>query len=167
MAATTMAGTAAGTVTGVEAPLAGRMARLLATLIDGAIVGVLAGIAGGAGAASAAMAANSDSGEVGVGAFILPGIMGLLILAVLIVQLVLLVKDGQTLGKKAMGIRIVSQKTGQNEGFVPNVLLRAIVNGVLSGIPFYSLVDILLIFRDDRRCLHDMLAGTVVVQAKS
>ena len=54
--------------------------------------------------------------------------------------------------------------TGENGGFVPNVLLRFIVNGLLWIIPLYGLVDILFIFRGDRRCIHDMIAGTQVVE---
>jgi uncharacterized RDD family membrane protein YckC len=70
----------------------------------------------------------------------------------------------------ALGIKIVKFDTGQNGGFVPNVLLRSIVNGLIGSIPFigalYALVDILFIFAEDRRCIHDHLAGTVVIKAK-
>ena len=89
-----------------------------------------------------------------------PVIGGLLLLAVFVYQIVLLTKDGQTVGKKARGIRIVRMQTGANGGFVTNVLLRLIVNGLLGLIPLYGLVDILFIFRSDRRCIHDMIAGT-------
>ena len=67
------------------------------------------------------------------------------------------------MGKKALGIRIVKMNTGKNCGFVPNVLLRLIVNGLIGISPFYGLVDILFIFRSDRRCIHDLIAGTQVV----
>ena len=91
-------------------------------------------------------------------------VLGLLAFAVILIfQMVLLTKDGQTLGKKALDIHIVKVDTGQNGGFVPNVLLRVIVNGLLGIIPFYSLVDILFIFRQDRRCIHDLIARTEVV----
>ena len=46
-----------------------------------------------------------------------------------------------------------------------NVLLRVVVNGLLGFIPLYGVVDILFIFREDRRCIHDLIAGTVVVNA--
>ena len=93
-------------------------------------------------------------------------IFGAVILAaVLVYQMYLLTKDGQTLGKKAMGVRIVKVDTGANGGFVTNVVLRGILNGVLGIIPFYGLVDILFIFREDRRCIHDFIAGTQVVVA--
>lgn len=85
-------------------------------------------------------------------------------LIVFIFQVMLLTKDGQTLCKKALGIRIVKMDSGENGGFVPNVLLRLIVNSLLGIIPLYSLVDILFIFGSDRRCIHDMIAGTRVVK---
>ncbi len=88
-------------------------------------------------------------------------------LALLVVQLVLVSKQGQTLGKKLLGIRIVLKDTLQNGGFVVNVLKRGFLNGLLSLIPGYFLVDSLFIFRKDRRCLHDMIAGTLVIQASS
>jgi uncharacterized RDD family membrane protein YckC len=91
-----------------------------------------------------------------------------IILAFLIVfsfQVVLLTKEGQTVGKKAMGIRIVKMNTGLNGGFVPNVLRRLITGVLLLVVPMYVLVDILFIFRSDRRCIHDLIAGTQVVDA--
>ena len=88
-------------------------------------------------------------------------------LALLVVQLVLVSKQGQTLGKRLLGIRIVLKDTLQNGGFVVNVLKRGFLNGLLSLIPGYFLVDSLFIFRENRRCLHDLIAGTVVIQASS
>ncbi|MBI3331390.1 RDD family protein [Candidatus Peregrinibacteria bacterium] len=85
--------------------------------------------------------------------------------ALFIYQMFLLTRDGQTIGKKAMNIKIVLHTTGKNGGFLSNVLLRVFVNGILSIIPFYALIDALLIFREDRRCIHDLLAGTSVVKA--
>jgi uncharacterized RDD family membrane protein YckC len=75
-------------------------------------------------------------------------------------------KQGQTLGKRFVGIRIVMKDTLENGGFVVNVLKRGFLNGLLSLIPGYFLVDSLFVFRDDRRCIHDMIAGTVVIQAE-
>jgi len=98
---------------------------------------------------------HGPGGETVSGVFIVVAI-----LIVFVYQMVLLIKDGQTLGKKALRIRIVKMDTGENGGFVPNVLLRLIVNGLLGIIPLYSLVDILFIFRGDRPCIHDMIAGT-------
>ena len=94
---------------------------------------------------------------------VLPGF--LITVAAGILQIVLLSKDGQTIGKKVLHIKIVDIKTKKNGGFVTNVLMRSIVNSLLGIIPFYHIVDILFIFREDRRCIHDFIAGTEVVEA--
>ncbi|MBI4425449.1 MAG: RDD family protein [Elusimicrobia bacterium] len=80
-------------------------------------------------------------------------------------QFYLLTTKGQTIGKRLFKIRIVKADTLENGGFVTNVLLRSIVNGLLWFIPVYMVADSLLIFRQDRRCIHDILAGTIVVKA--
>ncbi|MDA1349552.1 MAG: RDD family protein [Chloroflexi bacterium] len=85
-------------------------------------------------------------------------------LGILVMQVVWLAKDGQTIGKKLVGIKIVLASTGQNGGFVPNVLLRAWLNALIYIVPMYGLIDILFIFRSDRRCIHDLIAGTAVVR---
>jgi uncharacterized RDD family membrane protein YckC len=90
------------------------------------------------------------------------------ILAFAIVQIVLLVKHGQTVGKKLLGVRIV-KLDGSNPGFVSVIIMRGILPGIIGGIPmvgpFFSLINVLLIFREDRRCIHDLMAGTIVVEA--
>ena len=47
------------------------------------------------------------------------------------------------------------------------IFLRGFVTGLLGAIPFVggfiALLDPLLIFRDNRRCLHDDIADTTVV----
>jgi uncharacterized RDD family membrane protein YckC len=75
---------------------------------------------------------------------------------------------GQTLGKKWVGIRVV-RLDGRPVDFYSAVLLRAIVPALLGSVPFvgtlFSLADPLFIFREDRRCLHDLIATTKVVIA--
>ena len=71
---------------------------------------------------------------------------------------------GQTWGKRLLKLRIVDMQ-GRKPGFLRLILLRYGTGRVLGLIPFYALVDILFIFADDRRCLHDLIAGTRVVVA--
>lgn len=83
-----------------------------------------------------------------------------------IVQCVLLGTRGQTIGKIALSIRIVDTQTGDHPGWARLVLLRAILNGILTSVPFlgfiYFLVDSLFIFREDHKTIHDLYSGTRV-----
>ena len=81
----------------------------------------------------------------------------------------LLITRGQSIGKIVFGIRIVrSDGSPANAGHVLG--LRYIVNWAIASIPIigsiYSLVDSLCIFRDSRKCLHDDIADTIVVNVK-
>ena len=72
--------------------------------------------------------------------------------------------QGQTLGKKLMKIKVVRYDNKRNGGFITNVLIRFFLGVLLLGmIPFYPLVDSLFIFREDKRCIHDLIAGTCVI----
>lgn len=84
--------------------------------------------------------------------------------ALLIIQAYFLTRQGQSLGKMIMNVRIVRIDSNSNGGFVTNVLIRAVVNGFLCLLPLYGLVDVLFILRSDGRCIHDLLAGTRVVK---
>jgi uncharacterized RDD family membrane protein YckC len=153
--------TASGPAIGGGGPPADRVKRLVAVIIDGLIYGVLFwGVFGASMAAGFGMGAFPAMG-VGVLGF------GVVLLGYLTVQGYLLTTRGQTLGKIAMGIRIVRFEDGGNPGFVKAVLLRAVLWFVIGWIPvigfLITLVDILFIFRDDQRCLHDHVAGTYVV----
>jgi len=90
------------------------------------------------------------------------------ILALLVVNLYFLGRDGQTLGKKALGIRIL-RKDGSKAGLGRLLLLRWIAPGVLGWIPIagviFGLADALFIFGPPCRCIHDYMADTVVVLA--
>lgn len=81
-------------------------------------------------------------------------------------NLVLLSRHGQTFGKKILGIQI-RREDGGEATFGTMVGMRLLLNGLICVIPIlgaiYALVDVLYIFREDRRCLHDQLAKTMVV----
>jgi len=76
---------------------------------------------------------------------------------------------GQTWGKRIAGVKIVDL-SGAKPSLARIIGLRYVPIGILSSIPFVGmiigLIDVLLIFRADRRCGHDLIAGTKVVQAK-
>jgi uncharacterized RDD family membrane protein YckC len=144
-----------------DAPLAGRGARLAAALVDAVLFGVsmLPGFVLG-GALAAAGASEEISLSALAGFFVGPILLALYTIHIL-------VRDGQTLGKKAMKIRIVNYDDGGNPGFKGVILMRGFVNGLLSNIPFYALVDVLFIFGSEQRCLHDLIAKTKVVRANA
>ncbi|HCN28681.1 MAG TPA: hypothetical protein DIT64_07920 [Verrucomicrobiales bacterium] len=91
-------------------------------------------------------------------------------LGLLGVNIYLLATRGQSLGKMWLGIRIVTHPDAEPPGFVKAFLLRAFVNGLIGGVPclgaIYSLVDICFIFGEERRCIHDLIAGTQVIEGQ-
>ena len=79
--------------------------------------------------------------------------------------------QARTFGKRMTGIRIV-QLDGTPVDFVRGIILRLWVLGFVAGIAnqcclgwVVFLIDVLPIFGQDRRCLHDHIAGTKVVVA--
>lgn len=83
-------------------------------------------------------------------------------------QIFLLARDGQTVGKRLMGIRIASYASDQHPGFLRIVGLRMFLPAVITSIPcvgfLFSLLNILFIFGSEKRCLHDLIAGTKVIR---
>ena len=74
----------------------------------------------------------------------------------------------QSVGKKAMGIRIL-KASGEKPTLVNLVFARYLSMQVLGAVPvagpFFGLIDLLMILGVEQRCLHDRIAGTVVVKA--
>ena len=155
------------------AALASRVRRLLAQIVDG-LIGSLCCIPLLAAVPAATLLTaiqNQDTGALQAIPGLIAGsaftMLGFMIL--FCVQLVLLAIRGQTIGKLALSIRIVQFPNGERVGLVKSFLLRSCVIGLLGMIPYIggviTLVDWCCIFRADRRCLHDHLAGTMVVNA--
>ena len=135
--------------------LASPWARLAAVIIDVLLYAVLSGVL----FFILEVASKQDPAVTG---FTIIGAN----LALFVIQMVLLGMRGQTIGKILLRVRIVDAQTGGHPGWARIVLLRTVVNWILSGIPFigwiYWLVDSLFIFRADHRTIHDMIAGTQV-----
>lgn len=84
-------------------------------------------------------------------------------------QWYLLATRGQTIGKRMFDLRIVRQD-GSAVDFVTAVVLRSWVTGFAIGLAnnlclgwVVFLADVLPVFGQDRKCLHDRIAGTMVV----
>lgn len=94
-------------------------------------------------------------------------ILGGWFVAVTLLQAYLVTTRGQSVGKIALGTKIVTLD-GSEAGFVQGVVLRSwlfIAAGSIPGIgSIVGLMDPLLIFRRDRRCLHDLVASTKVIE---
>ena len=73
-------------------------------------------------------------------------------------------ENGQSIGKKACKIKIL-RKDGSEVSISRVIIGRNLVNGVLGIIPLYGIIDSLLIFGNQRRCVHDYIADTIVVKA--
>jgi uncharacterized RDD family membrane protein YckC len=139
------------------APLATLTQRLTAALIDGVPMAVLFLLA--------------QSGQPAEDSVTAPMVASfILMLALAGYNLYLLATRGQTIGKKLQRIRIVALEGDHHPGLFRVFWLRSFLNvligsiPLLDPIPIYSIIDILCIFGKDRRCIHDYLAGTRVVQ---
>ncbi len=78
----------------------------------------------------------------------------------------LLKTKGQTIGKYILGIRIVSLDGELPEfgGLIAKRYVPVWLLQVLPALGLLALVNVLLIFRSDKRCIHDLIAGTKVIR---
>ena len=73
-------------------------------------------------------------------------------------------RNGQTLGKKILGIKVV-RRDGAPASLGRIFWLRNVINALIGIVPFYVLADHVFIFGESRQCLHDKIADTIVVAA--
>jgi uncharacterized RDD family membrane protein YckC len=89
-------------------------------------------------------------------------------LGVVVVNCVMLHRSGQTIGKRALDIAVV-RSDGSAVALSRYIFLRVVPIILLGMIPlvgrFAGLVDSVMIFGKERRCLHDYIADTIVVDA--
>jgi uncharacterized RDD family membrane protein YckC len=146
---------AAGTI-----ELAGRGARFGAALIDGLLIMAVFWAISLVTPWSPFAAASGEFSS----ALLLNGVLGIAIFALL--QGYLLATRGQTIGKLLLGMRIV-RTSGERAGLARLLGLRYGIGWLINVIPvagpIYGLVDALFIFRESRKCVHDIIADTVVV----
>ncbi|MGY1521775.1 RDD family protein [Luteimonas sp. A482] len=143
--------------------LAGRGERLGAAIIDTLILLViLVPLMFVGGYWQVAM---SGGGEIPFGTALLWAAVGFAVFVA--VQWVPLNANGQTWGKRMLGIRIVDMD-GDKPPIGRLIGLRYLPVQLVTNVPVVgmvlALVNVLLIFRGDRRCGHDLIAGTQVVK---
>lgn len=147
-----------------EFPLASRLSRLGAVLIDGLIsMFVTVPIMFFSGYFQRAMQNNVAQTEV-----ILMTIFGIVLF--MVIHGYLLATRGQTVGKLAAGVKIVDYHTNELLPIGKLVGLRYLPIWIISTLPLVSmlgLVDVLFIFGNERRCVHDYIAGTKVIMARA
>ncbi len=80
----------------------------------------------------------------------------------------LLHKRGQTIGKWALGIKIVSVTNNEIIPLSKVFFVRYVPQALVAMIPVLGsvliIVNDLFIFRKDKRCVHDHIAGTKVIK---
>jgi uncharacterized RDD family membrane protein YckC len=144
-------------------PLASRLSRLGAVLLDSVF-----GLIVYAPLVVVVVAERGPESKLDSNLQIVLAVVSLVCILILaVVQIVLLSLAGQTLGKMLLGIRIVRNGDGSRAGFVHAFLLRAFVPGLIESVPcvgpLFAIVNILYIFGEERRCVHDYIADTKVV----
>lgn len=146
-----------------ELVLADRGTRLVAAIIDGLAFGGIAFLA----AILIPMMAPQNGGGNEVAMGIIGVVMVLAFIAVVVVNCLWLHRYGQTIGKRVMDIKIL-RSDGSPIGLGRVIGMRWLPVTLMGMIPLVgyivSLVDPLLIFREDRRCMHDMIADSIVVK---
>ena len=144
--------------------LVGRWTRLGATLIDAVVAGLAFGLLALVTPFNIFRPSAASSGLWMLAVQNL--ILGFFIC--LVIHGYLIATRGQTIGKALLKIRIV-RSDGSAASFARIVGLRYLTTSVLASIPIVGtilgLLDVLLIFRATRRCLHDNIADTIVVTA--
>jgi uncharacterized RDD family membrane protein YckC len=150
---------------------ASRAARLAAVTIDGLLGFIWFAPAYITNFATLAQQARGNPLMVWInlaktGGWFYVGVLGALV--VLAIDLTLLARNGQTIGKKLLGIKVV-RVDGSPVSLYRVFLLRYVCNTLLTLIPLfgslYSLVDCLMIFSESRRTVHDRIADTIVIKA--
>lgn len=139
-----------------------RWERLKAQLVNGFVLAGGMFLALMLGVALSSATENTALVMVGLGVATIWGI------GVAIYNVRLLTEHGQSIGKRYIGIKVVSAN-GLPATLGQLVLRRYILFQLIGMIPYLGplvgLVDVLMIFGEEQRCLHDLAADTVVVRA--
>ena len=100
---------------------------------------------------------ETDNPAVFLVVMLVPGMLA-------ICQCYMIAVEGRTIGKYCVKSKIVNLQ-GKPPGFFQGIIMRIVVIGFLGMIPFFGMVNALWIFSEPKRCLHDLIAGTYVIDA--
>ena len=150
--------------------LSGWWRRAGAQVIDGLIIGIGAlivlSILGAAG-----FSVDGDGGAVAFVAALLFAVLAITVVALLYAPLLMARTNGKTLGRMAVGIRVI-RADGQPMTFgfamLREVAVKALLVGVVSSFTFglASLLDVLWpLWDEENRALHDFIVNTRVIKA--
>ena len=94
----------------------------------------------------------------------------LMFLALFIIQVIMLIKRGQSIGKLATGVRILDYQKNQIPNITNLILIRTILTNLAYNLSyvgqFIAIADLLvMIFDKQHRSIHDRFAKTYVVKA--
>ena len=97
----------------------------------------------------------------------LAGLIGFgLVIGVFVYNCILLSRNGQTIGKRTLNIKIV-RSNGEAVTLSRVIFLRWLPVALMGAIPiigrFIGLADSLVIFGNEKRCIHDYIADTIVI----
>ena len=150
-----------------EGALASRLSRLIASIIDGIALGVIFVVLALIHGAATGSFETFFEDEIN---FVEDGILTVFAGLIFVrLNASLIARKGQTIGKKLLAIQVVDHQANKPLSFWNFVLRRYSILLLLPVIPvvgvFASMIETLFIFRVDRRCLHDLVAGTKVVNA--
>lgn len=138
--------------------------RVLAIIIDGILLAIVGGILSLPSGLAGLAAGDDGSGAAGGIASALGGVASLISLVIFFVYYTFMEgRYGQTLGKMALGIRVIREDTGRPPGF-GGAALRTLLR-IVDGIALYLVGFIVVQVSDKNQRLGDMVAKTLVVRA--
>ena len=144
-----------------EVVLADRGTRLVAAILDGLVAFLIV-------LPLVFAAPWMEESGASAGPIILIVLCLLAMIGLLALNLVWLHRYGQTIGKRLLKIKVL-RSDGSRCALSRIILARWLPVTLLGQLPLLGpilgLVDALMIFREDRRCLHDLIADTIVVRA--
>jgi uncharacterized RDD family membrane protein YckC len=150
----------------IENTPAERGTRLAAAIVDSLIVGAMVGVPIFAGLVVSGITSTGPDARPSLNAVMLTaiGIGAIGCIAWCWLTILFVLRNGQSIAKKLLHIKVV-RSDGSPVSLGRIFWLRNVANVALRLVPFYGLVDLLFIFGEQRQCLHDKIADTIVVKA--